>query len=165
MHEAFVRERLPLVQRFESLFREREVVEVEGLFRLVAGCLHALSRHGFDRVDHWEVHPGGWLPLPEPTHERLKEPVGHLLNALRSGAWKGVRQSRAFSVRLSGNGPLRADLTVRRVHRERGHSITVELRGAGAERASRGIERSLRDELVIARLRKARIPAFGARRR
>jgi hypothetical protein len=160
-----VRDRLPFVQRFESIFREREVVEVEGLFRLVAGTLHALSAHGFDRVDHWEAQPGGWLPLPEPAHERLQEPVGHLLNALRSGAWKGVAQSRGFSVRLSGSTPLRADVTVRRVHRERGHSITVELRGPAAEKASRSVERSLRTELSIARLRRARTPLFTVHHR
>ena len=41
------------------MFREREVVEVEGLFRLVARMLQALAPQGFTRVDHWEVHPGG----------------------------------------------------------------------------------------------------------
>ncbi|HTT44867.1 MAG TPA: hypothetical protein VMH38_02470 [Thermoplasmata archaeon] len=165
VHEAFASEPVRLVQRFVSIFREREVVEVEGLFRPVAGTLRALSLHGFDRVDHWEAHPGGWLPLPEPAHERLTEPAGHLLNALRDRAWSGVAKSRAFSVRLSGAGSVRADLTVRRVHRERSHSVTLELRGTGAERVSRGIERSLRTELSIARLRRARTPIFSVRRR
>ena len=169
VHEAFQRGGRAWLHRLEAIFREREVVEVEGLLRLVARMLEALAPHGFSRVDHWEVHPGGWLPLPEPAHERLTEPVGHLLNALRSDAWKRISGARAFSVRLSGSGEVRADLTVRRVHREHGHGATIELYGPITERDLASIERSLRNQVSIVRLRRqiGRRPhrSFGARPR
>lgn len=147
---------MPFIRSLEAIFREREVVEVEGLLRLTASTLRALQRRGFSRVDHWEVQPGGWLPLPEPAHERLAEPVGHLLNALRSDAWGRVAHARAFSARLSTSGDMRADFTVRQVHRERGHAITLELFGIVSARGLRGVERALRDELSIVRLRRTR---------
>lgn len=154
VHEAFRRPRIPLFQRLEAVFREQEVVEVEGLLRLVASVLHALSSRGFTRVDHWEAHPGGWLPLPEPAHERLEEPVGHLLNALRSRSWARIAEARAFAFRLSGSTALRADVVVRRVHRERGHALTVELFGPLSDRELRGVERALRENLSVVRLRR-----------
>jgi len=156
VHEAFRRGRLPFVGRLEAILREREVVEVEGLLRLTAEVLHALGSRGFSRVDHWEAVPGGWLPLPEPSHERLAEPVGHLLHALRSPAWRHVARARSFSARLSGSGDLRADVTVRRVHREWRHAITLELFGPATDRDVRGVERALRGAVSIARLRRAR---------
>jgi len=157
VHEAFRRPGLPFVQRLESIFREREVVEVEGLLRLTAAVLHALSARGFSRVDHWEVRPGGWLPLPEPAHAQLTEPVGHLLNALQSPAWKRVASARAFALRLSGAGELRADVMVRRVHRERGHAITLELFGPLSGRELDAITRELREDLTVARIQ--RVPS------
>ena len=143
---------MPFLHRLESVFREREVFEVEGLLRLTAGVLHALAARGFSRVDHWEVRPGGWIALPEPAHERLVEPVGHLLTALESDAWRKVGDARAFALRLSGAGDVRADVTVRRVHRERGHALTVELFGPVSERDLAAIERELRDVLSVARI-------------
>jgi len=154
-HEAFRRAGLPWLHRLEAIFREQEVVEVEGLLHTVARVLQALSSRGFSRVDHWEVHPGGWIPLPEPFHERLAEPVGHLLNALKSDAWKRISNARAFSVRLSGPEQLRADVVVRRVHREWAHSITVELRGRFTDRDVHGVELELRHQIAIARLRRS----------
>lgn len=155
VREAFQRSSPTLISRLESLFAEREVVEVEGLLRLTASVMKALAAQGFSRVDHWEVHPGGWLPLPEPAHARLEEPVGHLLNALRSPAWKRIAGARLFAARLSGPGAVRADMTVRRVHRERGHAVTVELFGPTSAGDLRGVEASLRSELTIARLKRS----------
>lgn len=155
VHEAYLDWKLPLLSRLESVFREAEIVEIEGLLALVARTLHALSTRGFSRVDHWEVHPGGWLPLPEPAHERLEEPVGHLLNALKSNAWKRVGDARSFSVRLSGPPAIRGDLVVRRVHRERGHAISLELRGRVTDRDARAIQRALRDELAVAHIQRS----------
>ena len=83
--------------------------------------------------------------------------MGHLLNALRSNAWRRVARARAFSARLSTSGALRADFTVRRVHRERGHAITVELFGPLPEKELASIERALREGLSIVRLRRARV--------
>lgn len=146
-----------MVGGLEAILREREVVEMEGLLRVTAELLHALGSRGFSRVDHWEAQPGGWLPLPEPAHERLAEPVGHLLNALKSPAWRHVARARSFSARVSGSGDLRANFTARRLHREWRHAITLELFGPASERDVRGIERALRAGIAIARLRRTRI--------
>jgi hypothetical protein len=137
----------------EALLREREVVEVGDLLLLTARLLHSLSADGFSRVDHWEVEPGGWLPLPEPVHERIVEPVGHLLRALKSGAWERIADARAFSMRLSGRGDLRADATVRRLHRERTSSISLDLWGRLTSRDVRDVVGSLRERLPVLRSR------------
>jgi hypothetical protein len=54
-------------------------------------------------------------------------------------------------VRVSGHPKIRADLVVRRVHRERGHSITIDLRGWIAERELSGLVRALRERLPVLR--------------
>jgi len=120
---------LPVFRQVEALLREREVIEVGDLLRLTGGVLHAFSEFGFRRVDHWEVDPGGWLPLPEPSHKRLEEPVGHFLRALASEDWKGLGARRSFSVRVSGLRNLRADFVARRLHRERRHALSIDLWG------------------------------------
>jgi hypothetical protein len=152
-HERFEAPTVPVLQQLEQLFRERSVVEGADLLRLTAGTLHAFSSRGYNRVDHWEMTPGGWLPLPETTHTTLAEPVGHLLHALSSDAWKPYARAREFAVRLSGPARSRADLVVRRVHRERGHSISIELRGLLVEREVTGLVRALRERVPVLRSR------------
>jgi len=154
-HERFDAPTIPVLQQFERLFHERSVVEEADLLRLTAGALHAFSSCGYNRVDHWEMTPGGWLPLPEPTHRTLAEPVGHLLRALSSDAWKPYARAREFAVRLSGPPKSRADLVVRRVHRERGHSISIELRGLVTEPDLTALVRSLRERVPVLRTRVA----------
>lgn len=150
-HEHLQEPTIPVLQQFERLLRERSVVEPGDLMRLSAGALHAFSARGFSRVDHWEVDPGGWLALPEPTHASLAEPVGHLLRALQSSEWERLAGARGFTVRLSGHPKIRADLEVRRVHRERRHSITIDLRGWIAEQELTGLIRALRERLPVLR--------------
>jgi hypothetical protein len=154
-HERFDAPTIPVLQQFERLFHERSVVEEADLLRLTAGALHACASRGYNRVDHWEMTPGGWLPLPEPTHRTLAEPVGHLLRALSSDAWKPYARAREFAVRLSGPPKSRADLVVRRVHRERGHSISIELRGLVTESELTALARSLRERVPVLRTRVA----------
>jgi hypothetical protein len=129
LHERYREPRVPLLGAITQLLREREVESVSDLLELSGEVLRALARLGFRSVDHWEVRPGGWLPLPEPTHASLDEPVGHLLRALQSGAWATVADSHAFAVRLSGPPDRRVDLVVRRVHPERVHAVTLAFRG------------------------------------
>jgi len=128
-HERLTSPKLEIFRRLESFFREQEVVEGMGLLRTTALTLHALSHEGFRTVDHWEVVPGGWLALPEKPHRGNQEPIGHLLHALENDQWQPIDESRAFAVRLSGPGATRADLVVRHVHRERGHSLTLDIHG------------------------------------
>jgi hypothetical protein len=156
-HERYDEPTIPVLRQFERLFRERSVVEQADLLRLAAGALHAFSSQGFNRVDHWEMTPGGWLPLPEPTHRTLAEPVGHLLRALSSDAWQPHARAREFAVRLSGPTKSHADLIVRRVHRERGHSITIELRGTITERDLTALVRAIRERVPVLR---SRVAAF-----
>lgn len=151
-HEHIAATTIPLLGGLEGLFRERSVVEHDDLLRLSALALHAFAERGFKRVDHWEVEPGGWLPLPEATHASLAEPVGHLLKALNSEAWKPFAEARTFSVRLSGPSRMRADLEVHRVHRERGHSISTDLRGTISPRDLEGVVRALRLRLPVLRV-------------
>jgi hypothetical protein len=142
---------LPIFRQLEALIREREVVEIGDLLRLTAEVVHALASQGFSRVDHWETQPGGWLPLPEPTHPQIIEPVGHMLRALRHDRWKRLAGARSFAVRLSGAGPNRADLVVRRVHRERLHSISLDLYGKWSPTAVRDLVGALRRRLPVLR--------------
>jgi hypothetical protein len=152
-HERYEAPAIPVLQQLEQLFRERSVVEEGDLLRLTAASLHALAARGFTRVDHWEMTPGGWLPLPEPTHRTLAEPVGHLLRALASPTWRPFARAREFAVRLSGPAKIRADLVVRRVHRERGHSISLDLTGTITSRDLAGLVRSLRERVPVLRAR------------
>lgn len=140
---------LKVFERLEALLKEREVVEIGDLLRLTARALHAFSSLGFSRVDHWEVEPGGWLPLPEASHARSQEPLGHLLKALEDEHWKGLAARRSFSVRLSGRGAMRADLNVRRVHRERRHSLTVDLHGRFTKSDVHGVIGALAQRLPV----------------
>ena len=144
---------LPIVRQFEELLREREVVEVGDVLRLTLRLLHALGTEGFTRVDHWEANPGGWLPLPEPTHEGKVEPVGHLMRALESEPWQRVAAARAFSVRLSGPAQVRADLTVRRVHRERTSSVSLDLWGTIERSRIHDVVGAIRGRLPVLRSR------------
>jgi hypothetical protein len=151
MHEVLREPGLPVFRQLEALIREREVVEVGDLLRLSAETLHALASQGFSRVDHWETRPGGWLPLPEPSHPQLIEPLGHMLRALQHDRWKRLGEARSFAVRLSGAGPNRADLVVRRVHRERLHSISLDLHGKWTTTAVRDLVGALRRRLPVLR--------------
>ena len=144
---------LPVLRQIEALLHERRVVEIGDVLRLTVQLLHALASEGFSRVDHWEAVPGGWLPLPEPTHEGTIEPVGHLERALQSEAWRTLATARSFAVRLSGRAPIRADLTVRSVHRERSPSLSLELWGTIPERTVHDIVGAVRSRLPVLRSR------------
>jgi hypothetical protein len=140
-HERYRPEPVALLAPLTSLLHEREVEDAEDLLTMTAQVLRAFSTAGFRQVDHWEVRPGGWLPLPEPAHPRLAEPVAHLLRALSSTAWAPVGGARQFAARLSGPERLRLDLVVRRVHRERAHAVSADLWGR--------ITRGAVDDLVV----------------
>jgi hypothetical protein len=142
----------PLLERLARLVGERKIVERGGLIVLAGGALHALAARGFRRVDHWELSPGGWLPPPRPgTDPEVEEPVGHLLKALENGAWSSVGSARAFSARLSDFSGARADVVVRRVHRERRPALTIDLWGSWKKAAVRDVEGSIGERLPVVR--------------
>jgi hypothetical protein len=119
----------PTLRRIEKALREREVEESSDLLKLTGTVLHAFSAVGFLRVFHWEVDPGGWLPLPEGAHTGSETPLGQFLRALESPSWKVATKARSFALRLGAHGNLHADIVIRRLHRERRHSISIDLRG------------------------------------
>lgn len=119
----------PLLRRFETLLKEREVVEGTDLWAIAARCLHAFTAAGYQFVDSWSVEPGGELELPGRHRGRRTEPVGHLLRAVQSPEWAGVAGAKVFRVHLTGNRAAVADVEVRRIHRERHHAIRIDLNG------------------------------------
>ena len=150
-HERYRFERLPLLGPLTSLLREREVESAEDLLQMTGQLLRACTGVGFRRVDHWEARPGGWLPLPEPTHAQLAEPVAHLVRALSDASWAPVGKAHSFAVRLSGPDRLRLDLVVRRVHRERTHAISLDLWGAIQRRVVEDLVVRIHDDLPLVR--------------
>ncbi|HUJ78218.1 MAG TPA: hypothetical protein VLX64_04335 [Thermoplasmata archaeon] len=150
-HEVLAPNGLEFLGEIRAFLRDRNVEESESLLDLAAAMLHALKECGFSRVDHWEVEPGGWLPLPEAVHPGIEEPVGHLLKALASDRWQELATATAFSVRLSGTGDQRADAILRRRHREREHSLTLELRGHIPSYDAHRIVHTLRARLAVLR--------------
>lgn len=125
-HERLEPSPIPILRQIEALLREQEVEEEGSILQRVAGLLHELGELGYDRVDHWEIDPGGWLPLPEPSHRGRTEPLPHLLRALQSRAWAALSGATAFSLRLADDHDHRADAVVLRRHRERQHSIRID---------------------------------------
>jgi hypothetical protein len=142
----------PLLERLETLLSEKEIVETADLLRLTAETLHAFAASRFRWIDHWEVHPGGWLPLPErSTLREPEEPVGELLKAIESGRWAPVAEARTFSVRLSDRRGNRADVVVRRVHRQRRHALSIDLWGSWTKATVDAVTGSLSSRLPVSR--------------
>jgi hypothetical protein len=118
---------VPLLERLAQSIKERRIVEKGSLVQMAAATLHALSSLGFRRVDHWEIEPGGWLPLPTQRKDpAAEEPVGDLLEILENGTWPSIASARSFSARMSDFSGGRADVIVRRVHRFR-HALTLKV--------------------------------------
>jgi len=143
-HEVVRPSLFPVLRQLETLLREQEIEEQGKFLVRVGELLDELGRLGFSRVDHWEVDPGGWLPLPEATHAGRFEPVGHLLNALKSPAWWPVGQARGFGVRLTSPDGDRVDARLLRLHREREHSISVDLWGPPSATELKRVVQALR---------------------
>ena len=128
-HELLRPSGVPVIRQIEAWLKEQEVEEQGSLLVRAGELLDELGALGYAHVDHWEVEPGGWLPLPEAAHAGKFEPVGHLVRALKSPAWIAVGQARGFGFRLSASNGRRVDARVLRLHREREHSITLDLWG------------------------------------
>ncbi len=152
-HELLKPSSVPLLRQVESWLREQEVEEQGSLLVRAGELLDELGAEGYDRVDHWEVDPGGWLPLPEAEHAGRIEPVGHLVKALRNPAWGVFARARAFSVRLSGDDGRRVDARVLRLHREREHSICLDLWGPTSTAELRRLAGRLRRRFTPLKMR------------
>jgi hypothetical protein len=142
---------VPALQQLENLLSGRRIVEAAGLVRMAGGTLHAFSARGFRRVAHWEVAPGGWLPLPEPTRRPSKEEtVGHLAKILESDQARSIEKARTFSVRLSDFNGNHADVVVRRVHGKRRPAISLDLQGYWTREDLEKLKGALADRLPVA---------------
>jgi hypothetical protein len=138
------------LERLVGFLKEHRVEEQGDLVLLAAATLHALASRRFRRVDHWEVSPGGWLPPPTGTSDpEASEPVGDLLKSLESGALSTVATARSFSARLSDLAGGRIDVTVRRVHRTRGHALSLDLWGLWTPAKVHDLEGSLAARLPV----------------
>ncbi len=155
-HELLRPSSVPVVRQIETWLREQEVEEEGSLLVRVGELLHELGGQGYARVDHWEVDPGGWLPLPEASHAGRFEPVAHLVRALKSPAWSPLSSARSFAVRLTSEDGRRADARVLHRHREREHSVTVDLWGPPPEAELRRTVAALRQRLAPLRVRLSR---------
>ncbi|HTT16103.1 MAG TPA: hypothetical protein VMH49_01925 [Thermoplasmata archaeon] len=152
-HELLRPSTVPLVREVERWLHEQQIEEQGSLLVRAAELLQELGAEGYDHVDHWEIDPVGWLPLPEATHEGRLEPVGHLIRALRHPAWGAFARARSFSVRLSASDGRRIDARILRVHREREHSICVDVWGPPATPELRRIAARLRSRFAPLRMR------------
>lgn len=121
---------LPILRQIEDAFREAEVHEMGGLITLAGGALHAFSAVGYPHVDHWEIRPGGWLPLHHLPRGPQAVQAGALLQAMRLKEWESAQDGKEFAARLSGIDGRRLEFQLRRVHRERRHSLSVDLFGS-----------------------------------
>lgn len=141
-----------VLERLEEALKERQIVEPGTLLLLTGATLHALSAQGFRRVDHWEVVPGGWLP-PPPVRARpgLAETVGHLLDGLQEDPASPIRKARSFRARISNLTGDRVDLTLRWVHRERRHALSLDLWGRWTPGEIDDLEGALAERLPIRR--------------
>lgn len=141
---------VPILERLAALLGEKRIVERGTLVMMAAATLHALSARRFRRIDHWEVTPGGWLPPPTPGPNRGGiEPVGELLVTLEGGGWSAVASARVFAARLSDLSGNRIDVTVRRIHRERRHAMSLDLWGVWTQATVHDLEGSIRERLPV----------------
>ncbi len=153
-HERLVTGPVGFVNALEGLVRERPVEEQLGLVELAVGLLHALSDAGYTRAERWTIDPVGWVALPEAPHRGSEEPLAHLVRAFVEGGWKRFDPSEGFHVTaLAPDGRL-ASAALRRFHRERGHTVTIELPGRRAtHQEGEELVKAVRSRLPVVRVR------------
>lgn len=151
-HELPAASRLPFLEELGAILRERRIEDRDSLAELAAALLNALSTQGFSRVDHWEIDPGGWLPLPEIALTGNGTPVDHLLRTFRGGHADDLARALGFLVRLSGEGEWRADAVLRRIHRERDHTLSVDLWGRFDAHDAHQVITALKERLQVVRV-------------
>lgn len=152
----------PVVRRIEKALKEREVEESPDLWKLTGAVLHGFSAVGFLRIFHWEADPGGWLPLPDGGSPRPETPLGQFLRALESSPWKATAGARSIALRLGARGNLHADIVIRRVHRERRHAISLDLRGLFPESTIHDVVGALHERIPLQKANVTTVAYQGA---
>jgi len=120
----------PWFSELKVVLERKNIDQGDEIVHRAAGVLHGMSARRFKWIDHWEVHPGGWLPLPgRKNRDEGEEPVGTLLAALDRDDCPPVSKAHELSVRLSDHQGDRADVIVRRSPHIGHHAITLDLFG------------------------------------
>lgn len=151
-HELPAASRLPFLEELGTILRERRIEDRDSLVELAGALLSALATRGFGHVDHWEIDPGGWLPLPDVALAGSGEPVDHLLRVLRGERCHELAGALGFLVRLSGTGDWRADAVLRRIHREREHTLSLDLWGRFDAHDTHQVITALKERLEVLRV-------------
>jgi hypothetical protein len=125
-------------------------VDPSDLVQITTETLHAWAARRFRQVDHWEISPGGWLPLPAHHSPRdTDEPIGELLDSLQPGTGPDLSQARSFRVRLSDHQGHRADIEIRRASSRRPARITFDVRGVLVQSDLDQIQSALSSRLPV----------------
>ncbi len=148
--DAGLRGDAPHLQQVERALSRAQVARTPDLVLLTIGTLHALSARRFRQIDHWEVSPGGWLPLPaEKSRRGSNEPVGDLLAVLEGDGASPLLKARSFAARLSDQQGHRVDVVVRRTQRR--HAISLDLNGVWTRDAIHDLLGSVAQRVPVAR--------------
>ena len=134
-----------LLRGLEKALHAQPVVESGSFGRRVVAALHGLSSKGFRSVVHWETHPAERIGAPEEGDE----PVSTLLASLSQEGGKGLAGAATFRAVLADTQGNRADITLRRIHREERPGIILELTGAIPPDTLHGLVGALAERLPL----------------
>ncbi|HUI38243.1 MAG TPA: hypothetical protein VLY85_01275, partial [Thermoplasmata archaeon] len=134
------------------------------LLTLTARTLHGFSAAGYRDILHWEVRPGGWLPLHALRRAPSRATVGRLLASLELKEWANVRGARAFAARMRGPGDRQLEFLLRWKHRERRHSLSLDLYGSLTREHVHAVIAALGRHLPILRSEVTAVRHGGRRR-
>jgi hypothetical protein len=141
----------PLLERLGQALQENQAGEGGTVVALAAATVHALAASGLRRVDHWEISPGGWLPLPGLSKsEEEPEPVGQLVSTLEGRGWNSLSSARAFSARLSDFKGRRVDARLRRGRLEPRYALTLDLWGTWTQQDVHDVEGAMAERVPVA---------------
>ena len=115
-----------LLRGLEEAFRSRPVVEAGSFGRRAVATLHGFSARGYRSVVHWETHPPDRIASPGEG----EEPISTLLTSLSKDGGPGLAGASTFRAVLADTSGNRADITLRRIHREGRPGIILEMTGS-----------------------------------
>ncbi|MGA7923696.1 MAG: hypothetical protein WCA77_06950 [Thermoplasmata archaeon] len=147
---------VPVLEQLAGILKERKVVEQGNLIQLAAATLHALAARRFRRVEEWKFSPGAWLLPPSPDGVEPGEPVGDLLKGLEKADPASLGAARSFTARVTDLSGSHVDVTVRRVHRQRAHAMTLDLWGSWAKASVQDLRGSIAERLPVVHSRVAK---------